>query len=144
LSEIIYIYRGKAIDSHPADIRWLKKDELDLFNEHLLLCGQRPLAREIWNKAYDEGTIYCLLFDEKLPVARACAEKYSDDRWEVADVRVAGDYRRRGFAHAVCVWVLNYILENAKIPTIRTEEDNYAMQRVIEKLGFCPCHDSLS
>jgi len=36
----------------------------------------------------------------------------------------------------VCAYVLEYILENNRIPTIRTEEDNYPMQKVISKLGF--------
>jgi len=144
LPEILYAYRGEPIQLDFANIRWLKKEELSLFNEHLLLCGQKPLSQDVWNEVYNEGTIYCLLFDEKLPVARACVEKYSDNRWEVADVRVARSYRNRGFAYAVSVYVLNYILKNTKTPTIRTEEDNQAMQRVIEKIGFCPCHENFS
>ncbi|MDO4740543.1 MAG: GNAT family N-acetyltransferase [Eubacteriales bacterium] len=144
MAEIIYEYRGEPIAFGSANIRWLKKDELSLFNEHLLLCGQKPLPAEIWNKAYDEGTTYCLLMDEKEPIARACVERYSDSMWEVADVRVVRNRRNQGFAYAVSVFVLNYILENAKIPTIRTEADNDAMQRVIEKIGFCPCHESFS
>lgn len=143
-AEIIYMYNGKHINSGSTNIRWLTRDELGLFNDHLILCGQRPLPTKIWNKAYDEGTIYCLLFDENLPLARACVEKYSEGMWEVADVRVVKDYRNQGFAYAVCLFVLNYILENEKTPTIRTEEDNYAMQRVIEKIGFHPCHESFS
>jgi len=62
----------------------------------------------------------------------------------VADVRVSRDYRNQGFAYAVCIFVLNYILENKKVPTIRTEEDNFAMQRVIEKIGFCPFQEGFS
>lgn len=144
MPEILYAYRGEPIQLDFAKIRWLKKEELSLFNEHLLLCGQKPLSQDVWNEVYNEGTIYCLLFDEKLPVARACVEKYSDNRWEVADVRVARSYRNRGFAYAVSVYVLNYILKNTKTPTIRTEDDNQAMQRVIEKIGFCPCYESFS
>ena len=144
MSEIIYAYHGEPVKLAFAKIRWLKREELSLFNEHLCLCGQKPLPQDIWNRVYDEGTIYCLLFDEKMPVARACVEKYSESMWEVADVRVARNYRNRGFAYAVSVYVLNYILENTRIPTIRTEEDNYAMQCVIEKIGFCPCHESFS
>ena len=144
MSEIIYAYHGEPVKLDFAKIRWMKREEWRLFNEHLLLRGQKPLSLVVWNKVYDEGTIYCLLFDEKLPVARACVEKYSESMWEVADVRVARNYRNRGFAYAVSVYVLNYILENTKIPTIRTEENNDAMQRVIEKIGFCPCHESFS
>lgn len=136
MAEIIYEYHGEPIELSHENIRWLKKEELSLFHEHLSLCGQKALSPEIWNRAYDEGTVYCLLFHENLPVARACVEKYSENMWEVSDVRVVRDFRNQGFAHAVCAFVLNYILENGKIPTIRTEEDNLAMQHVIEKLRF--------
>lgn len=34
------------------------------------------------------------------------------------------------------MFVLAYILEQGKAATIRTEEDNNSMQRVIEKLGL--------
>ena len=142
MPEIIYAYHGEPVKQNCGKIRWLKREELNLFNEHLLLCGQKPLSQDIWNRVYDEGTIYCLLFDEMMPVARACVEKYSEKMWEVADVRVVRNFRNRGFAYAISIYVMNYILENAKIPTIRTEEDNLAMQRVIAKMGFC--HESFS
>ena len=69
-------------------------------------------------------------------VARACVEKYSLNAWEVADVRTAAPYRARGYASAVCAFVLDYILAHGRTATIRTEADNVKMQRVIEKLGF--------
>lgn len=79
-----------------------------------------------------------MLFENGVPVARACVEKYSEDTWEVADVRVVRNFRNRGYAYDVCSFVLQYILNNGKNATIRTEEDNSAMKRVIEKLGFTP------
>ncbi len=72
-------------------------------------------------------------------VGRACAEKYSQNAWEVADVRIAKSYRNQGYAYRLCHFVLSYILSQAKTATIRTEEDNFAMQRVIKKLGFTRC-----
>jgi len=144
LAEIIYAYHGEPVRQDCAKIRWLKREELSLFNEHLLLCGQKPLSQDIWNSVYDEGTIYCLLFEDELPAARACVEKYSESMWEVADVRVVRDYRNQGLAYAICTFVLDYILDNEKTPTIRTEEENCVMRRVIEKIGFCPCHESFS
>lgn len=136
MAEIIYLYKGDKIDSTNKEPRWLGVDDLKLFNEHLVLCGQRPLGFEMWNKVYTEGTMYCLMLEADLPVARACVEKYSDDKWEVADVRVAKEYRNRGLAYEVSIFVLNYILENGKQPTIRTEEHNIPMQHVISKIGF--------
>ena len=78
------------------------------------------------------------MFENGIPVARACVEKYSNEAWEVADVRVVKSYRNKGFAYRVSLFVLKYILDNGKTATIRTEEDNYSMQRVISKLGFMP------
>ena len=69
-------------------------------------------------------------------VARACVEKYSFNAWEVADVRTAKQYRGNGYAGQVCSFVLDYIIGHGKTATIRTEEDNIKMQRVITKLGF--------
>lgn len=138
MAEILYIYEGDKALSSDREPRWLGVDELDTFNEHLALCGQKPLGQNIWDRAYAEGTMYCLIFENGQPVARACVEKYSEDKWEVSDVRVAKEYRNRGLAYDACVFVLDYILENGRHPTIRTEEDNIAMRRVIAGMGFRP------
>lgn len=138
MAEILYKYLLKdkrEIDSSLC-IKWLDKTELQDFNIHLQLCGQTVIDNSLWNKIYDEGTIYAGLFLEGKMVARACVEKYSNEAWEIADVRVVNVFRNRGFAYALCSYVLYYILNNKKIPTIRTEDDNYPMQKLISKLGF--------
>lgn len=141
MAEIIYQYHGEATKADFSDIRWLNENELSVFNRHLECCGQKPISDELWAKIYTEGTVYCLLWCDGLPVARACVEPYSSDKWEVSDVRVAKEYRNRGFAYRVSLFVRNHILKQNKIPTIRTEQDNVAMQRVIQKLGFEPMRD---
>lgn len=122
-----------------SDIRWLSADEYSIFSTHLALCGQKPLPESVWAEIYEEGTIYCGLFVEERMVGRACVEKYSQNAWEVADVRVAKPYRNRGYAYRLGHFVLSYILSQGKTATIRTEGDNFAMQKVIEKLGFTKC-----
>jgi len=117
-------------------IKWLSKEELHVFNNHLELCGQAVIDNTLWNAIFEEGTIYAGLFIDSKMVARACFEKYSNEAWEVADVRVAREFRNKGFAYNVCSYVPAYILENKRIPTMRTEKDNYPMQKVISKLGF--------
>lgn len=119
-----------------SSIRWLSVNEYPIFSAHLDLCGQKPLSRSDWDEAYDEGTVYCGFFVEDKMAGRACVEKYSQSAWEVSDVRVAKPYRNQGCAYELCCFVLSYILSQGKTATIRTEEDNFAMQRVIEKLGF--------
>ena len=119
-----------------SDIRWLSQEEYPIFSEHLKLCGQRQLPKADWDEAYEEGIVYCGLFTEDKMVGRACVEKYSQNAWEVADVRVVQPCRNRGYAYRLCCFVLGYILSKGKTATIRTEEDNFAMQRVIGKSGF--------
>lgn len=133
------LYKRTIQADHPftvSDIRWLSVDEYTVFRMHLGLCGQKPLPESMWTDIYEEGTVYCGLFVEDMMVGRACVEKYSPNAWEVADVRVAKPYRNRGYACRLSYFILSYILSQGKDATIRTEEDNLAMQRVIEKLGF--------
>lgn len=138
--EILY-KKTESDDRYPdgSNIRWLSAEEYPVFNAHLELCGQKPLSKSDWDEICDEGTVYCGFFVEGKMAGRACVEKYSQSAWEVADVRVAKPYRNQGYASELCRFVLWYILSQKKIATIRTEEDNSAMQRVIEKLGFVRC-----
>ena len=138
MAEIVYQFVGNKVENNTQSIRWILREELDLFNTHLSLCSQNILTQSVWEEIYDEGTIYCILFENGIPGARACVEKYSNEAWEVADVRVVKSHRNKGFAYEVSLFVLKYILDSSKKATIRTEEDNYPMQRVISKLGFMP------
>ena len=138
MAEIVYQFVGNKVENNTQSIRWILREELDLFNTHLSLCSQNILTQSVWEEIYDEGTIYCILFENGIPVARACVEKYSNEAWEVADVRVVKSHRNKGFAYEASLFVLKYILDSSKKATIRTEEDNYPMQRVISKLGFMP------
>ena len=117
-------------------VRWLGVDDYALFCEQLTLCGQRVLEKAKWDEIYSEETIYCGLFVDDIMVSRACVEKYSVNAWEVADVRTAKPYRGNGYAFQVCSFVLKYILDHGKTATMRTEEDNEKMKKVIAKLGF--------
>ncbi len=128
-------------DSRP-NIRWLTVQDYEIFIQHLALCDQKPLSQDTWKEIDAEGTVYCGLFQNSRMIARAAVEKYSPDRWEVADVRVVKSHRCQGYAFEVCAFVLRSILDAGKIATIRTEEDNLAMQRVIARLGFVRDSDS--
>lgn len=138
MPEIIYNYTPSAPRpaAPSAEIRWLAETDCALYNSHLALCGQRPLSEELWREIYADGTRYCGLFIGEQMTSRACIEKLSEELWEISDVRTAQDYRGRGQAYAVCDFVLRHILAEGKTPSIRTEEHNIAMQKVIAKLGF--------
>ena len=43
---------------------------------------------------------------------------------------------KRKYAHEIGTFVMNYIVSQQKVPTMRTEEDNIKMRKVIEDLGF--------
>ena len=135
--ELLYFTKNAAAGTEQdQNIRWLTVEDYAIFREHLELCGQHVLDEAKWQRAYSEGTIYCGLFVGGKMVSRACVEKYSMNAWEVADVRTAGPYRGNGYARRVCSFVLNAIIAQGRTATIRTEADNEAMKRVIEKLGF--------
>lgn len=140
MPEILYRYVGKAEHTNHPDqnrtIRWLDVKDYSIFVRHLEQCGQTPISEEKWKKLYDGGAIYCGMFENDMMIARACREIISSEQWEIADVRVVGEYRNQGLAFQICRFVLSYILSNRKMPTIRTENTNYAMQKVIQKLGF--------
>ena len=139
MAEIIYQSPTQSAAAPKAEaIRWLTAEDLDVFNSHLRDCGQNPISDTVWTMIQEEGTIYCGLFIGNEMVARACVEKYSESKWEVADVRTVKLHRSRGYASEVCSFVLQYILANNRIATIRTEASNLAMQKVIAKLGFIP------
>ena len=136
MSETVYRYRGPMPEAPSGSIRWLKPAEYEVFARHLELCGQKPLPKDIWDELEGEGTAYCGLFEDGEMVARAAVDRYSEDLWEVSDVRTAKPWRNRGYAEAVCRFVMRLILESGRTPTIRTEDDNAPMRRVIEKLNF--------
>ena len=133
------LYFAKLSDDNfviDQNVRWLTVDDYELFCEHLKLCGQHVLERTKWKQVYSDGTKYCGLFINGKMVCRACVEKYSLNVWEVGDVRTARLYRGKGYAHQVCSFVLKYILKQGKTATIRTENDNKVMKKVITDLGF--------
>ena len=143
-SEILFRYISETLPSFSSTpIRWLEPDERRLFNAHLRLCDQNTLSIKKWNGIIKTGVRYCGLFVDNQMVARACIEKLTDQYWEISDMRVAQEYRNRGYATAICSFVANEILSNNRIPTIRTEKDNAAMRKVIKKLKFQPFAENM-
>ncbi len=143
-SEILFRYTKRTLPPFSStQIRWLGPDERRLFNAHLRLCDQNAISIKKWNAIIKTGVHYCGLFVDNQMVARACIEKLTDRYWEISDVRVAKEYRDRGYATAICSFVANEILSSNRIPTIRTEKDNAAMRKVIKKLKFQPFAENM-
>ncbi len=138
-TQILFRYVGEALPPvSQLPIRWLAPDERHVFNAHLRLCGQHKMSVKDWNGMMKEDIRYCGVFVDGKMVARACIEKLTDRYWEVSDVRTAKEYRGRGYATAICVFVVEEIIRSGRIPTVRTERTNTPMLKVIEKLGFRP------
>ena len=114
-----------------------------IFNEHLKLSKQNQIDDIKWldNLLYEESIKYCILFHCDLPVARGAIEPYSDNAWEAADIRSADEYRGKGFAKEILSFLSKYIIENGRIATCRTEDDNHAMLNVIKSLGYVVVDD---
>ena len=141
-SGILFRHTSEDLPSlYSTPIRWLEPDERRLFNAHLRLCGQNAVSIKKWNGLIKTEVRYCGVFVDNKMVARACIEKLTDRYWEISDVRVAKDYRDQGYATVICVFAVNEIIKNGRIPTIRTERTNDAMLKVIKKLHFQPFDD---
>jgi predicted GNAT family acetyltransferase len=137
MAEIIYQLRQYTGAPHRSSIVWLGENEMDMFNEHLVLVGQQPGKDEWLKEIYQAGIArYCLLYHDGLPVARGAVEPLNDDVWEAADMRIAKAYRGRGFTKEMLRFLSQYIIEHGKIASCRTEEDNEAMQAVIKSIGY--------
>ena len=71
MAEIIYQLKHYTDTSHQSDIVWLAENEMDKFNEHLTLVGQKPGKDDWLKEMYQAGIArYCLLYHDGLPVAR--------------------------------------------------------------------------
>jgi len=140
IEKLAKFYPGKNVE-----IRWIKLPD-DLYAVHLFSKDREPdivfdesALFESFQKWSENGCTYCAAFADGDIVAMAAVEKYSDDKWETADVRVMRSERGKNYAKQICYFVTKFILDNGRIATCRTEEDNIPMQKVIHSLGFIPC-----
>jgi len=137
MAEIIHCL--KSYDTVPcrSKIVWLTQEDAALLNEHLALCGQKPMAEKRFRDMYRKGTArYCLLYCDGVPAARGAVEPYSDEAWEAGDIRTARTYRGRGLAKEILRFLSAYIIEQGRTATCRTEETNIAMQKVMRAVGY--------
>ena len=133
------IYHLKSYDDVPfqSKIVWLSENDVGRMNEHLALCGQKPMRKRRLREIYRKNIArYCLLYFDGLPVARGSVEPYSDNAWEAADIRVAKGYRCRGFAKEILRFLSKYIIDHGRLATCGTEEHNIAMQKAMQAVGY--------
>lgn len=137
MAEIIYQLTKYTDSPYQSDIVWLTEDDMEKLNKHLVFAGQKPGSEDWLKKMYQANTArYCLLYYNGLPVARGAVEPYCEHAWEAADIRTVKEYRGRGFAKEILRFLSQYIIDHGKIATCRTEEENYAMQKVIKAINY--------
>ena len=118
-------------------IEWLGEDDCAKLNEQLALAGQKPLKEKLFREMYRKDLArYCLLYHEGVPVTRGAVEPYSPQAWEAGDIRTVPDWRGKGFAKEMLQFLTQYIISHGKTATCHTEDDNLAMQAVIEFTGY--------
>ncbi len=83
-----------------------------------------------------EDIEYFQLYQDGIPAARGCIERYSFAFWEAADIRTYEEFRGKGFGTAMTAYLTNRIVAAGKTATCRTRPENVPMRCVIEKCGY--------
>jgi len=128
-----------------CEIRWiiLPDDFHSVYQFFREKNPDKPFDEKEMLKSYqachENGEIYCALFSNDRILAMAAVEKYSERKWETGCVRVSRFERNKGYAKQICYFVTKYTLDNGRISTCCTEDDNIPMQKVIQALGFTRC-----
>lgn len=91
-----------------------------------------------WRKLYSEGYRYCDLLLDGRAVATAGLWPRAEHEWEVVAVGTAPGFRNRGYGKAVVSFVTEEIVGAGKVAALSFREDNAAMRRIADALGYKP------
>ncbi len=125
----------------------LKQEEEVIYFTQKPACMPNPAVSCQWDiRSVDLGTEeenidYFQLYDEGIPVARGCIERYSYEFWEAADIRTYEEFRGRGFGMVITAYLTNRIIAAGKTATCRTLPRNLSMARLMEKCGYQRLYD---
>ena len=120
-----------------AAVRWLDWDH-DYGLAKAMWPELVPLTREDWLENRRQGFTYCAVVEGQQIHSMAAVWKYCETAWEVAAVGTRPAVRRRGYGKAVVSFVTAYILAAGRLATCSTADNNAAMQRTAESVGFYP------
>jgi len=116
-------------------VRWLDAEaDYDLARAY----WSRPLTQEDWRQFKADGYEYAAIVEDGQIFSLAAAWRYSDTAWEVAAVSTAPEKQQQGYARTVVSFVTAHILASGRKATCLTMQDNVAMQRTAESVGFYP------
>jgi len=123
----------------PADythIHWLEQEkDYPLAKEYWKALGQE-LKRSTWEKAHEYGYSYTGVIEDGRVVSIAGVWRFSETYWEVAAVSTLLEWRNKGYAQRTVAFVTAYIFASSRQPTCSTDDDNPAMIRTAERVGF--------
>lgn len=118
------------------NVRWLDWEADFALSQEFWQAAGSPLAYVDWLAAREASYTYCAIVQADKAVALAAVWRYSERAWEVAAVRTREGYRRRGLGKAVVSFVTQHILDQGRLATCATREDNVAMRKTMEAVGF--------
>lgn len=118
-----------------SNVRWLDWDA-DFERAQRFWPPYAPLSRQIWDQARRDGYRYCAIIEGGEIAAIATEYRFSDEAWMVAAVRTGALFRRRGYGKSVVSFVAAHILAAGRLATCVTRDDNIAMIRTAESVGF--------
>ncbi len=122
--------------SYHYPVRWLEWEaDFALAQVYWDSCHS-PLSYETWQEARGLGYRYAAVVKDGKILSIAACWRYSEEAWELAAVGTREEYQGMGYAKAVCSFVTAAILEAGRTATCTTAEDNLAMQKTAESLGY--------
>ena len=130
-------YHGEEIVYYIDDINKLPVPKY--MNEYNSIRQFRnwDITPEDWDAGVrNNDIIYYGLYVNDVRVSGGSIEKYTQDKWETASIRTERDHRGHGYASQIVYFITIKILDQGKIATIRTFEENYAMTKIIRNFNF--------
>lgn len=119
-----------------SNVRWAD-DESDYepMREFISDFGNDLFVTD-WLSHASRGYTFCAVFNDDKISSRAAILKHTDTAWEVAAVATRKAVRNQGFAKQVVSYITEHILRSGRVAILNTAEDNIAMRKTVESLGF--------
>ena len=130
-------YHGEEIIYYIDDINKLPMPKYMNEYDSIRQFRNWDITPEDWDAGVrNDDIIYYGLYVNGVRVSGGSIEKYTPDKWETASIRTERDQRGHGYASQIVHFITKKILEQGKIATIRTFEENYAMTKIIKNFNF--------
>lgn len=123
-------------------------DTFDQFQKLVAFFGEPPseeerMTEEEWKEQFRKMKngpwVDFVIEKDNQIVARANIWHFQNDSSEIGCVRTVPEYQNRGFCTQIVSRCTEYILQKGSVPIGITAEDNLAMRRVFEKIGYHIC-----